>query len=468
MYSKHMFIRLASAVLTNWQGCLTEFVACATVLERPMSDLSARLDLPFIAPSQAQKHVTHNEAVQRLDLLVQMALDGFEATEPPAAPETGARFALGTGATGVWAGQDGKIAAFLGEAWMFVTPQEGWIAAERGGTAVRIYRDGGWRGFPDRTDALGIATQADAVNRLSVAAAATLLSHAGAGHQLKINKAQSDDTASLVFQSGFAGHAEMGLAGDDDFSIKVSADGTTWTEALRVDAQTARISGAAVQSAPTDNAAERLLKVGAFGLGTAISLTASDMLDTLVLSGLYYNPSAGNTSGNSYPISSAGALLVIARSATNVVQEFTSYGGTSAASALRKFVRSWGTGGWSPWLELYHSGRVMGPVSLSDGVPTGAIIEHQFVGGNGEYTRFANGTQICGTTVALSTSGETTWTYPAQFFTAPRVAAVLTGSQAAFARTLSNSNLSIQIGGFNTSGTRVSGFAYLLAIGRWI
>lgn len=35
-----------------------------------MSDLSARLDLPLIKPSQAQKHVTHNEALQILDGLV--------------------------------------------------------------------------------------------------------------------------------------------------------------------------------------------------------------------------------------------------------------------------------------------------------------------------------------------------------------------------------------------------------------
>lgn len=433
-----------------------------------MSDLSARLDLPFIAPSQAQKHVTHNEAVQRLDLLVQMALDGFDATDPPAVPEPGARFALGTGPTGAWAGQDGKIASFLGEAWIFVTPHDGWIASERTGDGVRVYREGVWRGFPDRTEALGISTQADTVNRLSVAAAATLLSHAGAGHQLKINKAESSDTASLLFQTEFAGHAEMGLAGDDAFSIKVSGDGATWTEALRVDAQSGRITGAAVQAGPTDSVAGRLLTVGAFGLGSAISLSASDTLDALLGSGLYYNPSAGNTSGNSYPISSAGALLVIARSATNVVQEFTTYAGNSSAAALRKFVRSWGTGGWSPWLELYHSGRVLGPVSLSGNVPTGAIIEHQFAGGNGEYTRFANGTQICGTTVALTTSGETLWTYPAQFLAPPRVAAVVTGSQAAFARTLANSALSIQVGGFNTSGARVSGFAYLLAIGRWI
>ena len=39
-----------------------------------MSETSPRLDLPYIQPSQAQKHVTHNESLQRLDALVQMTV----------------------------------------------------------------------------------------------------------------------------------------------------------------------------------------------------------------------------------------------------------------------------------------------------------------------------------------------------------------------------------------------------------
>ena len=35
-----------------------------------MTDTSSNLKLPFILPSQAQKHVTHNEALQILDALV--------------------------------------------------------------------------------------------------------------------------------------------------------------------------------------------------------------------------------------------------------------------------------------------------------------------------------------------------------------------------------------------------------------
>ncbi|MFU8883800.1 MAG: pyocin knob domain-containing protein, partial [Rhodobacterales bacterium] len=61
---------------------------------------------------------------------------------------------------------------------------------------------------------------------------ATLLSHNGADHQLKINKAEATDTASLLFQSGWSGRAEMGLAGGDDFSVKVSADGVAWFDAV--------------------------------------------------------------------------------------------------------------------------------------------------------------------------------------------------------------------------------------------
>lgn len=83
-------------------------------------------------------------------------------------------------------------------------------------------------------------TGADAVNPAGAAAEATLLTHAGAGHQLKLNKAGPGDTGSLLFQTGRSGRAEMGLAGSDDFELKTNADGATFHTALRVDAGTGR------------------------------------------------------------------------------------------------------------------------------------------------------------------------------------------------------------------------------------
>jgi len=79
------------------------------------------------------------------------------------------------------------------------------------------------------------------VNKLSVAADGVALSHAGSDHRLTLNKAAEGDTASLVFQSGWSGRAEFGLAGEDAFSLKVSDDGQTFRPALTVDPVTARV-----------------------------------------------------------------------------------------------------------------------------------------------------------------------------------------------------------------------------------
>ncbi len=89
-------------------------------------------------------------------------------------------------------------------------------------------------------------------NRLSLNSAASLFNHDGAGHQLKINKAASAHVSSLLFQTDFAGRAELGLSGDDDFRIKVSTDGTAWKEVLGVDraSGSVRMPFTAAASAP--------------------------------------------------------------------------------------------------------------------------------------------------------------------------------------------------------------------------
>ena len=56
---------------------------------------------------------------------------------------------------------------------------------------------------------IGGAT-ADATNRLPIRAPASLFNHAGAGHQVKVNKAVGADIGSFLFQTGFSGRAEFG------------------------------------------------------------------------------------------------------------------------------------------------------------------------------------------------------------------------------------------------------------------
>jgi hypothetical protein len=205
---------------------------------------SARLELPYIAAGQAQKHVTHNEALRLLDALVQASVASRALATPPPAPAEGECHIVAAGAAGVWSGQAGALASFADGAWTFLTPAASWwlFVADEGRFA---FFDGtAWQGFDalgDGIDRLGIQTAADDDNRLAVASDNVLLTHAGTSHRLKLNKAGAGDTAAVVFQSAYAGHAEIGLAGTNDLSVKVSPDGSAWTTALRLD----RTSGAA-------------------------------------------------------------------------------------------------------------------------------------------------------------------------------------------------------------------------------
>jgi hypothetical protein len=135
------------------------------------------------------------------------------------------------------------LAAFLSGGWEFFAPREGWLAWIADTGALLVHTGAQWSAataLPETVDRLGINTAADAINRLAVTSDATLLTHAGAGHQLKVNKAAPGDTASLLFQTGWSGRAEMGLTGSDDFEIKTSADGSVFRPALRIDAATGR------------------------------------------------------------------------------------------------------------------------------------------------------------------------------------------------------------------------------------
>ncbi len=134
---------------------------------------------------------------------------------------------------------------------------------------MQVWDGNAWVDPPIATkdlDGVGIATGYDSTNRLSVRSQATLLSHDGTGHQLKINKASASDTASLLFQSNWTGHAEMGLSGNNGFAIKLSPDGGSWTDALSFDPSTGAASGAAVQACADDTTTGRLMRAD-FGYG---------------------------------------------------------------------------------------------------------------------------------------------------------------------------------------------------------
>ncbi len=353
-----------------------------------MADISPHLLLPYILAAQAQKHVTHNDAIRLLDAVVQLSVLDRDLTAPPASPVDGDRYIVASGATGLWAGWDLNVTTWVDGVWMRLLPRAGWLAWIADEATYAVWTGTIWKlvGVPqDVSDAIfslvndadptkralfslsGITTAttrtftlpntsselailagtqtftgnktfsgtltasgatatigtsaatstyglgtgatttgvtktvnlgtggasgsntvvnigsatagaggttvvntptvtfanavtavgmpqanltaqllglggaaADATNRLSVNAPAVLLNNAGAGIEVTVNKAAAANDAAFAFKTGFSARALIGLLGSDDFSFKVSPDGSTWNTGLTIDRATGR------------------------------------------------------------------------------------------------------------------------------------------------------------------------------------------------------------------------------------
>lgn len=190
------------------------------------------LGLPYLAAGQSQKHVTINESLRWLDALVHLAVASRSVTTPPGAPADGARYLVPAGAGEPWSAHANEIAAYLDGGWSYLSPQTGWRCWVADEQALLVFSGIAWMqagGSGQNLPMIGINTTADSVNRLAISSPATLFNHEGQGHQLKVNKAGSTQNASLLFQTGFSGRAEIGTTGSDNLSLKVSPDGAGWT-----------------------------------------------------------------------------------------------------------------------------------------------------------------------------------------------------------------------------------------------
>jgi hypothetical protein len=559
-----------------------------------MSDTTTHLGLPYLLAAQAQKHVTHNEALRLLDAMVQLSVLDRTRTAPPASPADGDRHLVASGATGLWTGWDLNIAFWIDGAWMRLVPRVGWQVWVADEGVPLVWTGSAWQDVADRplqVPRIGVNASSDNTNRLSVSAPATLFTHAGAGHQLKLNKAAATDTASLLFQTGFSGRAELGTAGSDDLSIKVSPDGATWHTAIATDHATGAVSlpnglsvagtvslpagavsraaledGAAlsvigrsagnpgavadiaaasdhqvlrrsgsalgfgavalneaaavtgvlplanggtgadtaaaartnlglgtaatatVTTSQTDSTTGRLLKVGDFSLGLSaaspVAVPGGNIDAFNIPNGWYY---FNNTNAGTLPPETDATFVILQnwwRAPSSIFQMaiHRRFGPDRVVVWVRDSI---GTppSSWTPWRRLYSQSDILGFVSQSDGVPTGAVIERGS-NSNGEYVRFADGTQICSQRLlniaidnsfgsgGLFRSNTFSWTFPATF-----VAGSLQGANL-FGRVQNPNGLCVQIPypDRTTQATDIRAFAtasvaatnvFLTAIGRW-
>ena len=206
---------------------------------------SPRLSFSYVMPQQSQKHVTVNETFRRLDALVQLTVLSRTTSAEPASPAEGDAYILPSSPTGTdWGNYTASnIAAYQDGAWIEIAVVEGLRAWVGDDDELVVYDGGAWANITggETADKFGVNAAADTTNRLTVKSNAVLfdaidVSESGDGDcQLKVNKEAAGDTASHLFQTGFSGRAEFGLTGDDDFHIKVSANGSSWTEAVVID-----------------------------------------------------------------------------------------------------------------------------------------------------------------------------------------------------------------------------------------
>lgn len=92
---------------------------------------SPRIQLPLLAAGQAQKEITHNEALLRVDGLSHPVLESRFLTTPPATPLSGQLWLVPAAATGAWATQIGMLALWTDGGWRFVTVPAGFLAWAR-------------------------------------------------------------------------------------------------------------------------------------------------------------------------------------------------------------------------------------------------------------------------------------------------------------------------------------------------
>ncbi len=174
-----------------------------------------------------------------------------------------------------------------------------------------------------------------------------------------------------------------------------------------------------VMASLTDATAGLLMKNGGHGLGgSAINIGSGDDYDDVPVT-QFIGTSSGADAPANRPFSALFAGLNVRNTATQSFQILAPVSGGRGLQWRPKNIT------WSNWREIYDRENILGTVSQSGGVPTGAIIE-EGSNANGHYVRYADGTQICtspdwsldittATGSLYRNSSPQSWTFPAAF-----------------------------------------------------
>jgi hypothetical protein len=207
----------------------------------------------------------------------------------------------------------------------------------------------------------------------------------------------------------------------------------------------------------TDTTAERLLRVGAFGLGSSsLPTMQGDDFNTLQATGWARNINSPTNAPRTW----IGQMLMTVRGFSNSFFQL---------SAIRQedqvwFRRASTDGIPGAWRALIHSGNVVGTL----GSATDPRVIERGANANGDSVRVADGTQICWHSLTGSTGAASSWTFPASFSAPPAVggSAVAT-ALSALCLDAAPGAASALVSARGGSGARRADVMHLQACGRW-
>lgn len=125
--------------------------------------------LPLLFAAQAQKEITHNEAITVIDALLTGCAEALANDPASLAPAEGQMWMIGSAPTGLWSAMSGQLALFTAGGWRFVAPTQGLRLLDRAANVIRISTGSGWSSPSAIADPAG-GTTVDNEARLALAA----------------------------------------------------------------------------------------------------------------------------------------------------------------------------------------------------------------------------------------------------------------------------------------------------------
>jgi hypothetical protein len=314
-----------------------------------------------------------------------------------------------------------------------------------GGLGVRFIGDDSNSGNPELTvagykvwhagnDGAASGLEADLLDGYHASAFALLSGASFTGTITNTGAYRSSDGSAAVPSISFSADTDTGLFRIGADTLGFSAGGAErariTTSGMQV---TGTITGTAVIQNATDTTSGRLLRLvgntGAFGLGGIYAPLLPDLDSTSIPAGFHQFNTTGGTSGTPPPGFQVGGILVLSGTGSGTQTPLVIAVQRSSGSGRVAWRTSQG-GTWGPWQTAYSTANVVGTVSQSGGVPTGAAFERN-ANGNGRWWKTADGMMqvarddylVAPVSTALGgiyRSATVTWTFP-QAFAAPPI-----------------------------------------------